>query len=316
MMMGAVTIPVTASTINPFVASATPPDGYVFVAGDITLIIPVKSGSFGSSQSVTVQITAEGAITESIAGTVETAIQAAGYVEADTVTMTAKGVETVVYVPPAGLVVLSRSIDRRGQNGVNTNTITHANMAITQAATQLIALEVYRGIGNINGTNFNIDGVAATELATPRTIQTAGRARLRGITNASVDALATVDMIGVAASTSASGVAVLFSVDGANTYSLTHVEAVTGARSLSSTVSVLPGDLLVLVAFSTSSGFTGLAWTGASEVSASTINGTVAHYSAVAVQDITTTNAAYPIAINWSSGANNPALVATIIRHV
>lgn len=303
--LGGVTVDATVSVVNPFTATATPPDGYQFVAGAITIIIPAKPATFGVSGSVAGSITTAGVITETTAGQVETAIMAAGWSDGDDVPISISGATYDVYVSTGPVAALT-SVSRVG-DAPSSNIILHPAMAVSMAPRDLVAFYISRSIGNISSNQFTFDGATMTEVAADVTVNTSGHTGARKLTNPQNVSSGAVSMTGLSASTSTSSTMVLLSIDNSDLFSMTTVAPGGSITSADAPVSVLPGDVLISIVncFGVAGSLGTVTWSGTSEISASAQCGGQLSYSAVAMQTVTETNAAYVVGASWAAARSN-----------
>lgn len=295
----------TMTAINPFAAIASPPSGYQFVAGAITINIPAKPGTFGVFGSVIGVVSVAGVITETTAGQVETAIQAAGWTEGDDVQISISGATYDVYLT-AGPVVALASVSRVG-DPTNGPTIVHPSMAVTMPPRDLVAFYLYRGPGNISLNQFTFNAATMTEVAAAVTVQISGRTGARKLTNPNNVSSGDISLTGASGSTSNASTVALLSVDDSNLFSMTTNTPAGSVTSADVTVSVAPGDVLVSIVncFGAAGALGTVTWSNTSEVSASAQCGTQLSYSAVAITTITATNAAYVVGASWAAARAN-----------
>lgn len=295
----------TTTTINPFSATATAPSGYQFVAGAITIIIPAKPFTFGVAGSVAGSITTAGIITETTAGQVEAAIMAAGWTEGEDVHISISGATYDVYVSTGPVAALT-SVSRVG-DAPNSNIILHPAMAVSMPPRDLVAFYISRSIGNISTNQFTFNGATMTEVAADVTVNTSGHTGARKLTNPNDVSSGTVSMTGLSTSTSTSSTMVLLSIDNSDLFSMTTVAPGGSITSADATVSVLPGDVLISIVncFGAAGPLGTVTWSNTSEISASAQCGGQLSYSAVAMQTVTETNAAYVVGASWAAARAN-----------
>jgi hypothetical protein len=295
----------TISTINPFSASASPPSGQQFVPGSVSINISAKVGTFGVSSIVAGAITTAGVITENTAGQVQTAIQAGGWTEGDDVFINITGATYDVYVSPGPVVALA-SVSRVG-DPTNSAVIVHTSVPVTMPPRDLVAFYLYRGIGQINTNQFTFNASTMTEVAAAVVVQVSGRTGARRLTNPGNVSSGNISITGLSSSTTNSSTVALLSVNDSDLFSMTTSTPAGSVTSADVTVSVAPGDVLVSIVncFGAAGALGSVSWSGTTEISASTQCGTQTSYSAVAMQTISATNAAYVVGASWPAARAN-----------
>jgi hypothetical protein len=180
-------------------------------------------------------------------------------------------------------------------------------MAVTTAPRDLVAFYWYRGINNISTNQFTFNGATMTQVATAVNVQTSGWTGARRLVNPNDVTSGDISMTGLSSSTSNASTMVLLSIDNSDLFSMVTNAPAGSVTSADVTVSVLPGDVLVSIVncFGAAGALGAVTWTGTSEISASAQCGTQSSYSAVAMQTITTTDAAYVVGASWALARAN-----------
>jgi hypothetical protein len=306
----------TLNGINPFSATSAPPSGYQFIVGPVTININAKEGTFGVSSTVAATITAQGVVTETTSGQVQTALQNAGWTEGDEVLITVSGATYDVYVSPGPVAALT-SVSRVGIP-TNSFVIAHPSMAVTTAPRDLVAFYWYRGINNISTNQFTFNGATMTQVATAVNVQTSGWTGARRLVNPNNVTIGDISMTGLSSSANNASTMVLLSIDNSDLFNMTTATPAGSVTAADVTVSVLPGDVLVSIVscFGAAGPLGTVTWTGTSEISASAQCGSQISYSAVAMQTITATNAAYVVGASWAAARSNCTHSVLRIRKV
>lgn len=307
------TIPATVTSLDPFSATATAPDGQQFVAGAVTIIIMVKPDSFGEQRTVAATIAANGVITEDVSGSFAAAVQYAGWLEGETPTARISGAQTEPIPAVSGVVIDLASVAVAGQaTGTSTDTLTYTGMACDAGSEELLAFMADRGPG---GTQFfTINGTAVTEMFSNVSANSSDRIRGGKITHPGTITSTTVVLDGLSAATSLGGICVLLSANNAGTTTASVTIPANGATSASQTISVEEGDYVLVLIRGTATGYGAITWTGVDQLQGSTQLGTATMYGAAAGRLMTATNASYSVGFSSATGPNLQTLSVFIIK--
>lgn len=96
------------STINPFSATVTPPQGYEVIAGPILISVTANPGTYGTTQTIAGTITGglTGIVTENIAGSLKAALALAGWLDGQT-----PMISLTVQIDTATIAIIMGSLD-------------------------------------------------------------------------------------------------------------------------------------------------------------------------------------------------------------